>query len=294
MTIATGPVPAGTPVYVREAPVSAVSWQAVLGGAFVAAATSFILIALGAGFGLSAVSPWPRAGLSAESFTVTAAIWLVIVQWISAAAGGYLTGRLRTRWVGLHTHEVAFRDTAHGFLMWSVATVIGALVLASAVSSLTGGAVRAGATVAAGAARGAASGSQAAGLSQARDYAVDALFRAPDPQTANPVTAETRAETGRLLLKAATDGGTLAAGDRDYLVQLVAARTGLSADDAGKRVDAVLAQEKQAEAKVRHAIDQARKAAARFAIFLGVSMLVGAFIACAAAALGGLRRDEHA
>jgi len=285
MTIASGPVPAGTPVYIRETPVSAVSWQAVLGGALVAAATSLILIALGAGFGLSSVSPWPRSGMSEQSFTVTAAIWLVIVQWISAASGGYLTGRLRTRWVGLHTHEVAFRDTAHGFLTWSVATVIGALVLASAASSLTGGATRATATVAAG---------DSAGLSQARDYAVDALFRAPDPQSASPATADTRAETGRILASGAANGGTIASGDRDYLVQLVEARTGLSAEDAHKRVDAVLAQEKQAEAKVRAAADKARKAAATFAIFLGVSMLVGAFIACAAAALGGLRRDEHA
>ena len=290
MTIASVPAPVGTPVYIRETPVSAVSWQAVIAGAFVAAAVTLILIALGAGFGLSAVSPWPRSGMSGASFTVTAAIWLVIVQWISAASGGYLTGRLRTRWIGLHTHEVAFRDTAHGFLTWSVATVMGALLLTSAASTLAGGAARTTATVASGAASGAAG----SGLNGARDEAVDALFRAPDPQTATPATAETRAETGRLLALGAANGGTLTAGDHDYLVQLVEARTGLSADDSKKRVDAVLAQEKQAEAKLRDAADKARKAAATFAIFLGVSMLVGAFIACAAAALGGLRRDEHA
>ena len=121
-----------------ESSVSAVSWSAILGGAVVSAAVALTLSALGFGIGLAASSPWPYHGLSPKSFTIAAAIWLVVVQWLSAAAGGYITGRLRTKWVGLHTHEVFFRDTAHGFITWATGTVIGAMVLGSVVSSLLG------------------------------------------------------------------------------------------------------------------------------------------------------------
>ena len=54
--------------------------------------------------------------------------------------GGYVAGRLRTRWVGVHTHEIFFRDTAHGFLAWALATVIGAGFLAAAASNIAGSA----------------------------------------------------------------------------------------------------------------------------------------------------------
>jgi hypothetical protein len=295
MTMANAP--AG-PAYPPEARVSAVSWAAVLAGAFVAAAVSLILVALGSGFGLAAVSPWPRAGVSATTFTVTAAIWLIVVQWLAFALGGYLTGRLRTKWTGLHTHEVAFRDTAHGFLTWAVATVIGALVLTSAASALVGGGVRATATVASGAVQGAAGGAaQSAGAanggqSQTRDYAVDTLFRPSDLAAGNKVSGDDRAETGRILAMGAAKGEVSAA-DRAYLAQLISARTGVSADDAQKRVNAALTDEKAAADKARQAADQARKAASALAIYTAVSMLIGAFIACAAAALGGQQRDLH-
>src|SRR5271169_2435834 len=130
---------AGEAGHTLESSTSAISWEAIIGGAFATAALSLILLALGSGFGLASVSPWPNSGASVTTFTIMAAIWLIIVQWVSAALGGYLTGRLRTKWVGVHTHEVFFRDTANGFLAWAVAAVIGAAVLTSAVSSLVSG-----------------------------------------------------------------------------------------------------------------------------------------------------------
>jgi hypothetical protein len=77
------------------------------------------------------VSPWSNAGASATTFTVVTAVWLIVTQWLASGLGGYLTGWLRTKWVGLHTHEVFFRDTANGFLTWAVASVTGAAFLAS-------------------------------------------------------------------------------------------------------------------------------------------------------------------
>ena len=102
---------------------SAASWPAIFAGAFVAVSVSLVLLALGSGLGFAAISPWQGHGVSATTFTVTTAIWLIVTQWLSAALGGYIAGRLRTKWVGTHTHEVFFRDTAHGFVTWSVATV---------------------------------------------------------------------------------------------------------------------------------------------------------------------------
>ena len=104
----------------NEAHSSGVTWAAVIAGAFATAALSLALLALGTGIGFSAVSPWVNAGASASAIGWTAIGWLVLMQLIASSAGGYLAGRLRTKWVNVHTHEVYFRDTAHGFLAWAV------------------------------------------------------------------------------------------------------------------------------------------------------------------------------
>src|SRR5665213_3783184 len=123
-----------------ETATSGVAWPAIIGGAFAAAALSLILIALGSGFGLASVSPWFNAGASATTFTVMTAVWLIVTQWLASGLGGYLTGRLRTKLVGLlHTHEVFFRDTANGLLTWATATVIGIAVLAATASAVASG-----------------------------------------------------------------------------------------------------------------------------------------------------------
>ncbi|MGH7046921.1 MAG: hypothetical protein ACREE2_11115, partial [Stellaceae bacterium] len=137
-----------------ESPVSAISWAAIIAGAFAIAAIALILLALGAGLGFASISPWSNRGASASTFGVVAAVWLIVVQWLSAAFGGYLTGRLRTKWVSVHTDEVYFRDTAHGFLAWAVAAVFTVAVLGSALSSVIGVASRAIGSVAAPAAQG--------------------------------------------------------------------------------------------------------------------------------------------
>ena len=113
---------------------SAVSWAAIIGGALAAVAITLLLVALGAGIGLSSVSPWSPSNPTATTFTLLAAVWLIIVQWLSSGLGGYLAGRLRTKWVGLHTDEVFFRDTAHGFLAWALASVLVAAFATSSVS----------------------------------------------------------------------------------------------------------------------------------------------------------------
>jgi hypothetical protein len=306
-----------------ESSVSAVTWSAILGGAFVAAAASIVLVALGSGLGLASVSPWRDSGASATGLAWMTAVWLIVVQWFSSGLGGYLAGRLRTKWANTHTHEVFFRDTAHGFITWAVATVIVAAFLASAVGSAISGGVHAAATVGAGAAAGAsgaAAGGAAAGMAANQgagassqgvsptaqgsgtpsmqqalglaSYDMDLLFRSTQTTSGAPTT-DARTEAARILANG-VETGDVPTTDRAYLAELVASRTGVSTEEAQKRVDNAIAQAKAADVKARAAADKARKAAAETSIFTALSMLVGAFIACIAAALGGQRRDLHA
>ena len=178
--VAQGPVavaPAGVADLAAAAAVrSAASWPAILAGAVVTVSASLVLIVLGSGLGFAAVSPWPGRGASAAGLTVAAAIWLIVTQWISAALGGYIAGRLRTKWTGTHTHEVFFRDTAHGLITWSVATVFVAWVIAGSASSLFSGGLHAAAGMASTAAAGPAAGAQGP-ASAAVTYDIDRLFQ---------------------------------------------------------------------------------------------------------------------
>src|SRR5271170_6484314 len=146
---------------------SGVLWAAVAAGAVTAAALTLLLVAFGAGLGLSAVSPWSDSGVSASTFKIATGIYLIIIGVMSSAVGGYLAGRLRTKWVGLHSNEVFFRDSAHGFLAWAFATLIGATALASTTAYLANGAV-AGVT---------AASAQTAGSINPSQIYVDKLFR---------------------------------------------------------------------------------------------------------------------
>jgi hypothetical protein len=193
-------------------------------------------------------------------------VWVILVQILSSAIGGYLAGRLRTKWVALHNHEVYFRDTAHGFLVWAVGLVISVLFLSSSVT----GVIR--------------NESNAVVDSRVRpnEYYVDALFRSAHPE-ANRNDAETRTEGGLILEHSLRQG--LPRQDRAYLADLVSARTGLSKAEAESRVDDVIAQ-------ARYAADNARKALAHSFYWLFVALLFGAFCGSYAATIGGRQRDN--
>ena len=272
---------------------SAASWSAIFAGAFVMTAVATVLFALGTGLGFAMISPWSDQGVSLTTFAVTTAIWLIVIQWVSAAVGGYIAGRLRTRWVGTHTHEIFFRDTAHGFITWSVATVLMAAVLASSALSVLGGGVHAASSVAASAAQGAAQGA-AGTATPSYAYGLDRLFRGPDSGAAAARSgADTRAEVTNIIVQAVATNGTVPQTDRDYLASLVAAKTGASADEAQRRVNDFITAANEAKDQVKASADAARKAAAKAAIFGALALAIGAFIASLTAALGGRLRDEH-
>lgn len=290
MTIPVSTVPAGT---TTESSHSAVSWGAIIAGAVAAAAITLLLTILGSGLGMSMVSPWSSEGVSLTTFAVSTAIWLVIVQWISSGVGGYITGRLRTKWTGVHTDEVFFRDTAHGVLSWALATLIVAGALGSAVSSTIGAGVQATATVTAGAATAGAAAASSDEVGNATSYFVDSLLRPANPAAA-PTAAngdDTAAQVSRILVKSAA-AGEVSADDRAYLDQLIAARTGLSEADAKARVDGVLKSIEDAKVAAQEAADTARKTSATVALLGALSLLIGGFVAGVGAALGGRQRDE--
>ncbi len=310
-----------------------VCWGSVFAGAAGAASLSLILLILGVGLGLSSVSPWSAEGVSAETFGVTTILWLTFTQLAASGTGGYLAGRLRHRWSRVHTDEVYFRDTANGFLAWSVATLATASMLTAAVGSIVSGGVKAGAAVAgtaatatAAAAPAAAAAASAASVSP--DYFVDSLFRkvdgapatvaatAPDTGASSPTqgaparngastaaapTSQSAtgpaptAEVVRIFANAAS-ANALPPEDARYLGQLVAQRTGLSQQDAEKRVHETFArlQAKAATAKeqAKDATDKARKAGAYAALWMFISLLIGAFVASFLATIGGRHRDQ--
>lgn len=275
---------------VSTAQQSAVAWPAIFAGAIVATAVTVMLLVLGSGLGLSSVSPWQNSGATAGAIAVGAVIWLIVVQWVSSCFGGYIAGRMRTRWTGIHSDESFFRDTAHGFVAWAVATLLTVMIVASAGSALVG----AGARVLGGAASSAVQGASQAGtasssLSDPSAALLDTLFRPAQPSATGNVS-DAKAEAGRILATSLSNG-SLSAPDRTYLAQLAAARTGISQGDAEKRVDDMVSTAKAAAEKARAAADEARKATAKLAFYTFFSMLVGAFISSVSAALGGRLRD---
>jgi hypothetical protein len=295
MTMATvGPttIPASA---TKVANPSFVEWGPVLAGAVLAAALSFVFLTFGAAIGLSATSPWPGSGLSAKTIA-TIAVFFAMVQQIGAfMVGGYIAGRMRTRWSESSADEVEFRDGLHGGLVWAVGIVIGAaLALAAA-----GTAVRAGAQI---------SGAAATAGAPAMDSVIDTMLRpaaaqpaaagpgaqAPAPAAGTPApqreraageaNPEARAIMTRILASIASEG-SISDQNKAYLTQLVAQRTGLPPQEVEARVN-------QAIAQARAAADKARRATMLTGFVTAVSLIVSFGAAWWAAVRGGNHRDN--
>ena len=280
---------------------TAVSWPAIFAGAAAATALSFILLILGTGLGLSSLSPWANDGASGKALGVGGFAWIIFMQLAASAMGGYIAGRMRTKWVALHTEEVAFRDTAHGFLAWAVATMLTAWLAASTATSIVSSGVQAGAQVAGGVASAATTGAAADGSDAAKSgdggpigYLVDSLFRGPKAKAPSSPEQAT-GEVTRIFTNAIA-AGKLPEEDARHAAQVVAQGTGVSQQEAEKRVNETFNQiqtkKQEAEAKAREAADAARKASAAAALALFISLLIGAFIASYSATIGGRQRDD--
>jgi hypothetical protein len=296
---------------------SAVSWPAVFAGTVASAALTLVLVAFGVGVGFSVISPWSGSGISASTFTIGAGIYLIVIAMLSSTIGGYLAGRLRSKWHTVHEHERYFRDSAHGLLVWALSTVITATFLGGAMSAIIGGvgAAATSATTSPLAATtvdqltrrapnraGNASAATPASVPSAQQAAQQATEQATSPSASgqNPPALQggqitlpnnraapvNRGEISRIVVPLLAKGGSVSAGDRAYLVQGVAERSGLTQAEAEKRVDEVLTQAKQSA-------DKARKSTAAFAFWLTFAMLAGALSAALAAIEGGYLRNRE-
>jgi general stress protein CsbA len=251
---------------------SYVEWAAIIAGAIVASALSFVLLTAGAAIGLSLVSPY--AGRSASGFAATmAAFWLIFVPILSLLIGGYIAGRMRSAVdKGVGSDEVDFRDGIHGLLVWAVSILLGGMLAYFAASTA--------------AQTTAQLGSAAANQSSTLAPSVDTMLRGVTGKsgTGQPLDNETRADITRTIAGAVA-AGQLSAGDRTYLAQVVAQRTGLAQPEAEKRVD-------DAFASALKAIDTARKAAVATGLGTVTALLFGMAAAWYAAQRGGRHRDE--
>jgi hypothetical protein len=204
----------------------------------------------------------------------------------------------------VHTDEVYFRDTAHGFLAWAIASLATAALLGSVIGSIVNGGVQAGATVAGGV----AAGSEI--LKHERDsepmgYFVDLLFRKDNnvsvaKESAMPMavpearTVGFSSEVTRIFMNTVPTA-PLSAADVQYVSHLVVQRTGLTQQNAEKRVintyTRLQTKLRDIDTAAREAANKARKASAYAALWLFISLLIGAFVASFAATFGGRQRD---
>lgn len=289
---------------------NSVSWDAIVAGAAAAAALSLILLMLGTGLGLSAISPWTYDGVSAATFGYSTIIWLTFTQIVASGFGGYLAGRLRKKWARVTSDETYFRDTAHGFLAWAVASLTTAVLLTSVIGSIVSNGVQAGASVAAGVATAAttAAGSEKNKFDVNKDsmgYFVDSLFRTgektPTPDENSGTSPDTTASQspsteimGIFLNALRTE--SLPDNDVRHIGQVVAKRAGLTQAEAEQRVRETYSNMqtklRNTEAAAKEAADKARKTTAYAALWLFVSLLIGAFTASLAAVYGGRHLRE--
>lgn len=301
------------PLHIAQAGQSGICWAAIFAGALAAVALSILLFMLGVGLGLSSVSAWSGQGVEGDTLGWTAIAWLAVTQLISAGVGGYIAGRLRIRWLGLETNEVYFRDTAHGFLAWSLATLMMVALMGSIAGTalmgtdktVAGMATAAAADASAGAGAGAGAGAPGTGAPQdtAPDrlsYWIDTLFRqgsaasstagdtAQLPQQRS--SADMSEEVTRIYARA-LQGGNLPDEDARHIARLITERTGLSPIQAEQRVHNTFDQIEQSREQTKQMAETARRAAAHSTLWMFVALLIGAFVASLLATWGGRQRD---
>jgi hypothetical protein len=249
-------------------------WGPIFAGAIAAAALALVLHAFAAAIGLAVSSTAPTWRDASIGLWLLSGLYLILAALASYGLGGYVAGRIRSRWEdALSADELEIRDGGHGLLVWALATLLTAAVAMAAAQSLTRLAAPSG---------GQAGPATSVGGENIIAYDLDRLFRAADRRPDTDLTYS-RAEAARILLTAAGHSG-LSDEDRAYLIRLVASRTGLSAPDAERRVNDVVA-------RARDNIARARRSTVIIAFLAGAAALLGAAAAWFAACLGGRHRD---
>lgn len=249
-----------------------IQWSSVIAGAFAAGAMSFILVSFGVAVGLGVSSASPTWRDASAALALLSGLYLMIQAVVSFGFGGYIAGRTTRPAPALATIEDdgERRDGLHGLTSWALAVLIGATLLAIiGAAAIDRSPMR-------------SSAGNATSAEPLLSYELDKLFRAPR-QPPNTDMREARAEAGRILMTSSSHSG-VGTDDRAYLVQQVAALTGLSAPEAERRVDGSITASQTA-------INRARRNSVIVAFSVAAATLIGAAVAWAAAVAGGRHRD---
>ncbi len=248
-----------------------IQWSSIVAGAFAAAALSFILVSFGVAVGLGVSSTSPTWRDASAALALLSGLYLILQAVVSFGFGGYIAGRTTPQAViSVIDDDLERRDGLHGLLAWALAVLLGGALLvflgAAAIDRSPARTTNGNATAA----------------EPLVGYELDKLFRAPR-RPPNTDLREARAEAGRILMTSSSHSG-VSSDDRIYLVQQVAALTGLAAPDAERRVDALIEES-------RTAINRARRSSIILAFSVAAATLIGAVVAWAAAVAGGRHRD---
>ncbi len=255
---------------------SYIAWGPAFGGGLVAAAIFFVLITFATAIGLAVSSVSPTWRDTSVGLVVLSGAWVVLTAVGSFALGGYLAGRVRSPWQA-SADEVHFRDGAHGLLVWSIAVIIGVGLTWASTTTINQSSTRANVASS-------TTGSDTASAEPSfLRFELDRLFWSDNRQ--QPDNQEARAVAGRII-ETGLGRREIASDDRDHLVRLVAARTGLSAADADHRVTQILSESRNAAAK-------ARQSAVIIAFTLAAALAAGAAAAWGSAVIGGRHRDQN-
>jgi MFS family permease len=251
-----------------------VEWTPVIAGALAASALSFVLFTFGSPLGIALASSslsWRDASVG---LAFLSGLYIMLVTFASFGFGGYIAGRLRSRWAAsADTDEVEFRDGVHGLLVWALAVALGAL-LASAAA----------ATVAATSAPAASIPNTTAGEAMIA-YELDRFFRSPQVPQSAAETSYSRAEVARIALRAAARRHRHdLPEDRAQLLRIISSRTGVTGPEAEARVTDFVQ-------RSTRSVRRARRSAVVIGFMTAAGLLVGAAVAWFAAAGGGSHRD---
>jgi hypothetical protein len=278
------------------APPSRVSWGAVLAGGVVAIAVGAMVNLLGLAVGATTLDPaTPGESPSASTFALMGGIWLLLANLIGLAVGGWVAARL----------SGSTDDTdgvLHGLSVWAAGFLISVVVLGNVI---------AGTAATAGRTAGDAIGGAMGGVWQVAGQVTEAAapqLRGLDPQAlaerlqaalnsgGDPAAMspdQRRAEMARLVTDRIGQG-SFQGGQRDRLAALLAAETGVPAEQANARIAELEEQARQAaaaaETRAREAAEAAADATATGAYWFFGAMLLGAVAAVLGARLGTRRR----
>ena len=251
-----------------------VEWTPVIAGAIVASALSFVMFTFGSSLGMALASSSPTWRDASVGLALLSGLYVILTTVVSLGLGGYIAGRLRSRWpTGPDTNELEFWDGIHGLLVWALAVALGALLAAAATAAIASTAAPT------------ASAPNTTAAEPIIAYDLDRLFGNPQSPSAAADISSSRAEAARIALRAAArrHRDDLIEG-RARLLRLVSARTGLSAPEAEARVADFIG-------RSTTAIKKARRSAVVVGFMTAAGLLLGVAVAWFAAVAGGSHQD---